>query len=118
MGIRATQWTNTKWNTENSDRISAIDVFIPKVSTRPMGMDLLRASWVKLTRLCSGVGHFCSSMLKGGLATSSNWKCGATEQTADDHIISQCSIHLAPEKISGLMVLDDKTRCLLNTLNI
>ena len=39
----------------------------------------------------------------------------ATVEIAD-HNITQCSTHKAPEEISGLMILDDETRCWLYTL--
>ena len=91
--------------------------FIPKASSRPLGMGLPRAAWVKLNRLRSGVGRFCSSMYKWGLAPLANCECGASEQTAD-HIISQCPIHRAPRGMFGLMVLDDETRCWLKSLTV
>ena len=116
-GIRAAQWTNTQWDMEYSKSMSALHVFIPKVSTRPMGMSLPRAAWVKLNRLRSGVGRFYSSMYKWGLAPFSKCECGATEQTAE-HIISQCPTHRAPRGVFGLTVLDDETRCWLNTLAV
>ena len=62
-------------------------------------MGLPKISWVKLNRLRSGVGRFCLSMHKWGLAPSSNCECGATEQTAD-HIISQCPTRRATKKNS------------------
>ena len=89
MGTRAAQWTNTKWSMEYSSYSSALHAFIPKVSSRPLGMSLPRAAWVRLNRLRSGVGRFGSFIYKWGLAPFSNCECGATEQTAD-HIISQC----------------------------
>ena len=117
MGTRVAQWTNAKWNMEYSERISGLHDFIPKVSTRPMGMSLPRASWVRLNRLRSGVGRFGSSMYKWGLAPFPNCECGANEQTAD-HIISQCPTHRAPRGMFGLTVLDDETRCWLNSLAV
>ena len=110
MDVRAAQWTNTKWDMVYSANTSSLHVFIPKASTRPVGMGLPKAAWVKLNRLHSGVGCFCSSMYKLGLALLTYCECGASEQTAD-HIISQCPIHQAPLGMFGLMVLDDETRC-------
>ena len=80
-------------------------------------MGLPRAAWVKLNRLRSGVGPFCLSMYKWGLAPLTNCECGAREQTAD-HIISQCPIHRAPRGIFSLMVLDEETRCWLKSLTV
>ena len=45
-----------------------------------------RAAWVKLNRLRSGIGRFCSSIYKWGLAPLTKCECCASEQTAD-HII-------------------------------
>ena len=64
-------------------------VYIPRVSTRPIGMSLTRTAWVKLNRLRTGVGRFKLSMHKWGLAFSAKCECGASEQTAD-HIILTC----------------------------
>ena len=87
MDVRAAEWTNTKWDMEYSANALSLHAFIPKASSRPLGMGLPRAAWVKLNRLRSGVGRFCSSMYKWGLAPLANCECGASEQTAD-HIIS------------------------------
>ena len=117
MDVRAAEWTNTKWDMEYSANALSLHAFIPKPSSRPLGMGLPRAAWVKLNRLRSGVGRFCSSMYKWGLAPLANCECGASEQTAD-HIISQCPIHRAPRGMFGLMVLDDETRCWLKSLTV
>ena len=117
MDVRAAQWTNTKWDMEYSANALSLHAVIPKASSRPLGMGLPRAAWVKLNRLRSGVGRFCSSMYKWGLAPLANCECGASEQTAD-HIISQCPIHRAPRGMFGLMVLDDETRCWLKSLTV
>ena len=115
MDVRAAEWTNTKWDMEYSANALSLHAFILKASSRPLGMGLPRAAWVKLNHLRSGVGRFCSSMYKWGLAPLENCECGASEQTAD-HIISQCPIHRAPRGMFGLMVLDDETRCWLKSL--
>ena len=117
MDVRAAEWTNTKWDMEYSANALSLHAFIPKASSRPLGMGLPRAAWVKLNRLRSGVGRFCSSMYKWGLAPLANCECGASEQTAH-HIISQCPIHRAPRGMFGLMVLDDETRCWLKSLTV
>ena len=116
LGIRAAQWTNLKWNTEYCGSTSRLRDFIPRASTRPLGMGLPRSAWVRLNRLRTGVGCFHSSMHKWGLAPTSSCECGASEQTAD-HIISLCPTHRAPRGMVGLSVLDDETRCWLNTIN-
>ena len=58
LGIRAAQWTNLAWNTEYSKNMSALCVYIPKVSTRPVGMSLTRTACVKLNLLLTGVERF------------------------------------------------------------
>ena len=90
-------------------------VYIPWVSTRPIGMSLTRTAWVKLNRLRTGVGRFGLSMHKWGLASLAKCECGGSEQTAD-HIILTCPIHRAPRGIMGLTVLDDETRCWHNSI--
>ena len=95
--------------------MSAIGVYIPRVSTRPIGMSLTRTAWVKLNRLRTGVGRFGLFMHKWGLAPSAKCECGASEQTADN-IILTCPTHRAPRGIMGLTVLDDETRCWVNSI--
>ena len=115
LDILAAQWTDFKWSTEYSKCSSDLRAFIPRTSTRPIGMSLPRSSWVRLNRLRDGVGCFQSFMHKWGLATTSNCKCGAAEQTAE-HIILTCPVHRTPTEIRGLTVLDVDKRCWLNTI--
>ena len=115
LGIRASEWTNHKWNAEYCENVSRLRAFVPGTSVRPVGMGLPRAAWVKLNRLRTGVGRFHSSMHKWGLAPSPNCECGASEQTAD-HVLTACPIHRAPHGARGLTVLDDETRCWLNNI--
>ena len=89
LGIRASEWTNHKWNAEYCENASRLLAFVPETGARPVGMDLPRAAWVKLNRLRTGVGRFHSSMHKWGLAPSPNCECGASEQTAD-HVLTAC----------------------------
>ena len=113
LGIRASEWTNHKWKTEYCEGASRLRAFVPGTGTRPVGMGLPRAAWVKLNRLRTGVGRFHSSMHKWCLALSPNCECGASKQTVD-HVLTACPIHWAPHGARGLTVLDDKTRCWLN----
>ena len=115
LDIRAAQWTDFKWSTEYSECSSDLRAFIPRTSTRPMGMGLPRSSWVRLNRLRAGVGCFQSFMHKWCLAPTSNCECGAAEQTAE-HIVLTCPVHRAPTGIRGLTVLDVDTRCWLSTI--
>ena len=100
LGIRAAQWTNLTWNTEYSKSTSALGVYIPRVSTRPIGMSLTGTAWVKLNRLRAGVGRCGLSMHKWGLASSAKCECGASEQTAD-HIILTCPTHRRTSRNNG-----------------
>ena len=113
LGIRASEWTNHKWKTEDCENASRLRAFVPETGARPVGMGLPREAWVKLNRLRTGVGRFHSSMHKWGLAPSPNCECGASEQTAD-HVLTACHVHRAPHGARGLTVLDDETRCWLN----
>ena len=113
LGIRASEWTNHKWNTEYCENVSRLRAFVPQTGAGPVGMSLPRAAWVKLNRLRTGIGLFHSSMHKWGLVPSPNCECGASEQTAD-HVLAAYPIHRAPHGARGLMVLDDETRCWLN----
>ena len=115
LDIRAAQWTDFKWNTKYSECSPNLRAFIPRASTRPVGMGLTKSSWVRLNRLWAGVGCFQSFMHKWGLAPTSNCECGAAEQTAE-YIILTCSVHRAPTGIRGLTVLDVDTRCWLSTI--
>ena len=115
LDIRAAQWTDYKWSTEYSECSSDLRAFIPRTSTRSMGMGLPRSSWVRLNRFRAGVGCFQSFMHKWALAPTSNCECGAAEQTAE-HIILTCPVHRAPTGIRGLTVLDVDTRCWLSTI--
>ena len=115
LGIRASEWTNHKWNVEYCENASRLCAFMPGTSARPVRMGLPRAAWVKLNRLRTGVGRFHSSMHKWSLASSPNCECGASEQIAD-HVLTACPIHRALHGARGLTVLDDETRCWLTAL--
>ena len=108
LGIRASKWTNHKWNAEYCENTSRISAFVPETGARPVGMGLPRAALVRLNRLRTGVGRFHSSMHKWGLAPLPNCECVASEQTAD-HVLTACPIHRAPHGARGRTVLDDET---------
>ena len=114
VDILVKQWTKHYWNVDYLESTSRVRAFIPRVSSRQLGMSLPRTSWVRPNRLRTGIGRFHSSMNKWGLAPSPNCECGASEQTAD-HVISSCLKHHVPRGTRGLQVLDDATRCWLNT---
>ena len=75
LGIRASEWTNHKWNAEYCENASRLRVFVPETGAMPVGMGLPRAAWVKLNHLRTGVGRFHSSMHKWGLVPSPNCEC-------------------------------------------
>ena len=95
LDICVKQWTKHKWNTDYLESTSRVRAFIPRASSRPLGISLPRTSGVRLNRLRTGVGRFHSSIYKWGLAPSPNCECGATEQTAY-HVVSSCFIHHVP----------------------
>ena len=113
LDICMKQWMKHKWNADYLESNLRVRAFIPRVSSKPLGMSLPR-TYPRLNRLRTGVGHFHSSMYKWGLAPSPNCECGTTEQTAD-YIISSCLLHHVPRGTQGLQVLNDTTRCWLNT---
>ena len=117
LDIRVKQWTKHKWNANYLESTSRFRAFISRVSSRPLEMSLPRTFWVRLNRLRTGVGHFQLFMYKWSLAPSPNCECDATEQTAD-HVISSCLIHHVPRGTRGLQVMDDATRCWLNTRDV
>ena len=115
LGIRASEWTNHKQKMEYCKNASKVCGFVPKIGARPVGTGLLRATWVKLNHLRTGVERFHLSMHKWGLAPSLNCECGTSEQTVD-HVLTACPIHWALHGAQSLMVLDDKNQWLLNNI--
>ena len=107
LGIRASEWTNHKWKGEYCENASRLRAFVPGTGTRPVGMVLPRAAWVKLNHLRTGVGQFYSSMHRWSLTSSPNCEYYASEQTAD-HAPIVCPIHRAPHGARGLTVSDDE----------
>ena len=115
LGIRGSEWTNHKRKAEYCEGASRLRVLFPGTDSKPFGIGLSRAAWVKHNRLTTGVGRFHSSMHKCGFAPSPNCKCGASEQTAD-HVLTACLIHRAPHGARGLTILDDEIRLWLNNI--
>ena len=103
LGFRAVQWTNLTWNTEYFKSMSALGVYIFKISTRHIGMSLTRTAWVKLNCLRTGIGGFGSSIHQRGLASKGKCECGPSSQTAY-YIILACPIHRAPRGRMGVTV--------------
>ena len=44
LGIRASEWTNHKWNAEYCENASRLRAFVPETDPRPVGMGLPRAA--------------------------------------------------------------------------
>ena len=80
LDIRVAQWTDFKWSTEYLECSSDLRAFIPRASTRPMGMGLPRSSWVRLNRLRAGVGCLQSFMHNWGLELRV-WRCRTNRRT-------------------------------------
>jgi len=66
--------------------------FHPDTGTHSPGMALTRTAWVRLNRLRTGLGRFCSCLHKWGMAPSAACECGTEEQTVD-HVVLHCPIH-------------------------
>ena len=115
LGIRASEWTNHKWNAEYCENVSRLRAFVPETGARSVGMGLSRTALVKLNRLWTGVERFHLSMHKWGLAPSPNCECGAFEYTAD-HVLTACPIHRVLHGARDLTILDDETRCWFNNI--
>ena len=76
--------------------------------TRPVGTTVPQTARVKLICLRMGVERLHSFMQKCSLASLSNYKCCAAEQTANHDFIA-CPMHQAPHEERGLTVLNDET---------
>ena len=46
LGIRASKWTNYKWNAEYCKNASRLRAFAPRTGARPVGIGLPRAAWI------------------------------------------------------------------------
>ena len=51
LGTRVAEWTNHKWKMEYCKNASRLRAFVPETGSRPVGMGLPRAAWVRLNRL-------------------------------------------------------------------
>ena len=66
------------------------------------------AAWVRLNRLCTGVGRFWSRLHKSGMAASAACESGAEDQTIHN-VVFQCPIERPFHGLDGLTVLGDET---------
>ena len=81
--------------------------FVTDVGPLPSGHELSRLAWVRLNRLCTGIGRFGSLMHRWGLKPTAVCDGGAEEQTPE-HLLCQCPIYSLARK-DGLLILDDNT---------
>ena len=110
LGIRSTQEIHYKWDAKYS--IIRARLFIPRPSTRPLGVSLPKVALVRLNLLRTGVRRFQSSTHKWRLAPSSICVCGALDETTA-HVILECLLYRAARGYHGMLVLNDRTRCWL-----
>jgi len=113
--VTSASWIDHKWNMEWQKNTSLFHTFIPSPGPSPPGMTLHRPSRVRLNRLCTSVGLFCSTMHKWGLVPSVSCRCRAEKQTAD-HILASC--HAPPNGTLGLAAFDDDTVDWLQTTEL
>jgi len=79
-------------------------------------MTLQSRAWVRVNRLRTSAGRFCSCLYKWGMASSAACECGAEEQTVNPVVVQCLLIYRPPHGLHGLTVLDDEaTEWLLNT---
>ena len=60
LSIRAAQRLDYKWDMKYSEDQSDLLLVLPRPIAKPLGMSLPRPAWVRLNRLCTGVGRFQS----------------------------------------------------------
>ena len=65
LGIRASEWTNHKWNAEYCENASWLRAFVPETSAKPVRMGLPRAAWVKLSVCGLVLGDFIRPCTNG-----------------------------------------------------
>ena len=92
---------------QNGATASKLRSFIPDAGPRPLGFVLPRPAWMRLNYLQTGVGRFCSSMHKWGMAPSVICESGVEDQTSD-YVIQRCQ-YSPLNGIHGLQVLEDDT---------
>ena len=82
--------------TELCESQSGLRLFVPRLSTWPLGMGLPRSAWVRLKSFHTGVGRFQTSMNKWGVDFTSIYELGTVDQT-EAHVILECPLHCSPE---------------------
>ena len=61
LGIRASEWTNHKWNAEYCESASRLRAFVPGTSVRPVGMGLPRAAVEDFKSALTEIKDKCTS---------------------------------------------------------
>ena len=113
--IHVAQWAEHQWNAEQADSPTRLCTFVPDTTSHTPGLTLPKGAWVRLNRLRTSVGRFCSCFYKWVMASSATCEYGAEEQTVD-HVVLQCPIHRPSHGLHDLTVLNDETtEWLLNT---
>ena len=115
LNISAAHWADQKWSANWKNNSTRLRTIIPDAEAHIIGTQIPRTAWVRLNRLRTGIGRFCSNTHKWGVAPSAACECGAEEQTTD-HIIVEYPILRAPCGPRGLRDPDDNTiKWLLDT---
>ena len=65
----------------------------------PPGVTLPRIAWVRLKRLCTGVGRFHSCLYRWRMASTAACECGVEQSVV--HVVLQCPIHRPGPQIQG-----------------
>ena len=100
----------TQWD-KGQPSTSRLRECVTSPSRSSPGSDLPRQAWVKLNRLCTGVGRFNAGMWRWGLSKPPACDCGADQQTAN-HIITECPLYRPPNGLHGLIDVDaDAATC-------
>ena len=75
------------------------------ISPHHPGSDLPRQAWVKLNRLCTGVGSSSADMWRWDLSKSPVCNCRADQHTTN-YIIMECPLYRPPKGLCGLIDVD------------
>ena len=80
LSTPAARWIDYKWDMKYCKNQSKLRLFVPRPDATSLGMGLLKPAWVRLNRLCTGVGKFQLSMHKWKLVPTSFCECGALDR--------------------------------------
>ena len=100
------------------------EVFWRSIRATPLCLKAQRQTiWNGSAQTCSGKtqpsSYWCWKIpvihAQMGTAPTSICECGVLDQTATN-VILECPLHVVPRGYHGLLVLDDETRCWLNSI--